>query len=83
MGNAVANETILTGDCMDSAAKQRIKDMRFDIAKLELKLNNTDVNDTFPNDKGEFVNCRSVIYGQLLELRQRLKAEIEFYESEE
>ena len=68
---------------MDSAAKQRVKDMRFDIAKLELKLNRTAVNAGFYNDEGRFVNSRAVIMDQLMELRFRLKEELHYLESEE
>ena len=68
---------------MDTAAKQRIKDMRYDIAKLELKLNRTDIRAGFYNDDGDFVNSRTVIMDQLMELRFRLKEELYYLESED
>ena len=62
---------------MDDRTKQAIKDMRYDIAKLELKLNNTARNAHFSTPDGMIRNKREVIQEQLLELRQRLKAVLE------
>ena len=54
---------------MDSAAKQRIKDMRFDIAKLELKLHNTKQGDYYRTPDGTKFDK---------EVRQRLKEMLEW-----
>ena len=62
---------------MNSTAQQRIKDIRNDIALLEIKLDRTAKNDSFKDGDGRYINSRSVILGQLLELRMRLQKEME------
>lgn len=70
---------------MDSKTKQAIKDMRFDLARLELKLNRTEQGDYYRVPDGTKFNKREVIEDQILELRMRLKEmlEMERRESEQ
>lgn len=50
-----------------------IKDMRTDLARLELMLDDTPHGDYFRLPNGTKIDKRSVIEDQILELRMRLK----------
>ena len=62
---------------MDFAAKQRIKDIRNDIALLEMQLDRTDKNESIRCEDGRYKYNRVIILDQLLELRTRLRKEME------
>ena len=66
-------EYLLANESVDSQTKQAIKDMRFDLARLELKLHNTKQGDYYRLPDGTKFDKRAVLEDQILEVRQRLK----------
>lgn len=71
---------------MDDKTRQAIKDMRFDLAKLELRLYQTPENARISFPDGTVRHCREIIEDQILEVRSRLKVMLDiekFYEEKE
>lgn len=62
---------------MDKRVMQAISDMRKDLARLELKLSQLKQGDYYRLPDGTKFDKRSVLEDQILELRQRLKEELE------
>lgn len=71
-------ERLIADESVDAQTKKAIKDMRFDLARLELKLHNTKQGDYYRTPDGTKFDKRSVIEDQILEVRQRLKEMLEW-----
>lgn len=62
---------------MDKRIMEAIRDMRKDLALLEVQLSQTKQGDYYRCPDGHKIDKQSLLEDQILELRQRLKEEVE------